>query len=140
MKVVIETFITIFFITLTVFIATQVIASGLQVSQAKEFHINAARAIEDSGMSEEVCREYQSKAENLGYQFSLVNIGEDLIRCRSCNSGFDMALDISECENCGSENLYIDSGNRRGLVSLDYEVTVSLLGISKEGRLETYVR
>lgn len=140
MKIVVETFVTIFFITLTVFIATQVISSQIQVNNAKEFHYNAMKGIEDSGLDSEVVAEFITKARTLGYDMVVDINGDDVMRCNNCNTTFDTSSGVISCGNCGSNKIYLEDGNKRGLVTLTYDVEVPLLGITENGRVEGYVR
>lgn len=140
MKIVIETFVTIFFITLTVFIATQVISSQIQVNNAKEFHYNAMKGMEDSGLDTAVITELVNQGIDLGYEMNVDISGEDIMRCKSCNSSFDLDSGVLACGNCGSNKVFLEDGNQRGLVTLIYDVEVPLLGITQNGRIEGYVR
>lgn len=140
MKIVIETFVTIFFITLTVFIATQVISSQIQVNNAKEFHYNAMKGIEDSGLDDTAISSFKAQALNLGYTLNVDISGVEVIRCNDCNSTFSVSSNSTICGNCGSSDVYLESGNKRGLVSLLYDVEVPLLNILESGRVEGYVR
>lgn len=140
MKIVIETFVTIFFITLTVFIATQVISSQIQVNNAKEFHYNAMKGMEDSGLDSAVVSEFITTASTLGYNMDVDINGHDVMRCNNCNTTFDVSSGVVVCGNCGSNKIFLEDGNKRGLVTLIYNVEIPLLGITESGRVEGYVR
>ena len=140
MKIVIETFVTIFFITLAVFVGTQIIGSQLQISNAKEFHNNVIKGVEDSGFDVQTIKEFKKKAGNLGYKLEVDISGEDSIRCSDCNSSFKVEESLASCKNCKSMALYVEDGNRRGLVSLTYDIVIPLLNIKQQGTQEGYVR
>lgn len=140
MKIVIETFVTIFFITLTVFIASQIISSQIQVNNAKEFHYNAMKGMEDSGLDSAVVAEFIAMASTLGYIMAVDIDGDDVMRCKNCNTTFSVSSGVVVCGNCSSNKIFLEDGNRRGLVTLTYDVEVPLLGITENGRVEGYVR
>lgn len=140
MKMVIETFVSLFFITLMVFVSVQLIGVGIQMSNMNEFHENVSRAIEDSGGNLEVVDYYEIKARELGYSLDVDYSVEERIRCSQCNSNYALEEDVVVCRNCSGVNLYVDSSNRRGIVALEYIVEIPLLNIVEEGRVEAYVR
>lgn len=140
MKIVIESFVAIFFILLTVFVGVEIISGQIQINEAKTFHYNAMKGIEDSGLELEVVSQFIEKATLLGYEMTVEFSGEDYLRCGECNSTSDINSESIRCINCHSTNVYVEDGNKRGVVSLRYDVNMSLLGINERGQVEAYVR
>lgn len=139
MKMIIETFVTIIFLSIAVVLVSQVIGSQVTINQANDFHINAVQIIEESNFDNEVIEACISEAETLGYNLGVEVSYLNSQKCVACNH----ILEESEegvCQVCGSENTYTYSVNKNGVVTLDYVVDMALLGISQEGYLEANAR
>lgn len=139
MKMIIETFVTIIFLSIAVILVAQVIESQITINQANDFHMNAVQVIEESNFNSEVIQACITEAELLGYTLNVSVNQESVSRCTSCNSTWDLQ-ENTECPVCGNTSAYMDYISNDGIVTLDYIVELPMLGISQEGTLEANAR
>ncbi|MFI3208297.1 MAG: hypothetical protein R3Y40_04110 [Eubacteriales bacterium] len=138
MKLIIETFVTIIFLTMAVFLATQIIGSQITINGANDFHVNVVQEIEESNFSESVIEACKAEAEELGYTLSVAIDSTSMYQCASCNNIWEEDQEV--CPLCGSEYTYINYTSHKGEVVLDYTVELAVLGVCQEGRLEANIR
>lgn len=139
MKMIIETFITILFLTVAVIVSTQLIGSQIIINNANDFLINAVQAIEESNFSGDVIMAYTEEAEKLGYTLEVIIEEEIALHCVSCNNMWTSNGE-ERCPECGSESIYSSNTGHEGEVTLEYNVDLAFLGISKVGKLEANAR
>lgn len=139
MRVIIETFITIIFLSLTVFVATQVIGAQIVINGANTFHTNAVQLIEESDFDSTVIAECISQAEAEGYILEVTVDKVSMFVCDSCNTMWEVG-EVVQCENCKSSNVYEKQISSDGVVTLRYQVGISMLGIEQEGSLQSNAR
>lgn len=139
MKIIIETFVTIIFLTIVVMLTTQIIGSQVSINNANSFHLNAVQAIEESNFDTAVITAYQAKAEEWGYELEVIVNHQVEKQCASCNYSWEDEEEL-QCPICGSSNLYMNYISRGGEVILNYKVEVAILGIAEDGKLEAYAR
>lgn len=139
MKVIIETFVTIVFLSLTVVIAAQVISSQILINGASSFHTNAVQVIEESNFDSNVITVCVEEAQEKGYELTVSVDKSAMMVCSSCNSMWEIGEEVN-CPNCQSSNVYVSQISSDGLVTLVYDVSISMLGIEKEGILQSNAR
>lgn len=139
MKVIIETFVTIIFLGLTVIIATQVIGSQITINGASSFHTNAVQVIEESNFDDAVIEECIEMANVRGYELVVDIEKSTVLICSECNSTWGVD-ESSCCVNCNSTNVYPSQVNSDGVVTLTYDVEIAMLGIKETGSLQSNAR
>lgn len=139
MKLIVETFITVIFISLTVIIVSQVIYSQIIINRASSFHTNAIQVIEESDFDIDVISQCIEEAVENGYQLEVSYDKECVMKCSACNSSWQIGEE-TVCPNCNSTNIYAKQVSSEGLVTLNYDVKIGVLGIEKEGVLQSNAR
>ncbi len=139
MKMIIETFVTIIFLSIAVVLTTQVIGSQISINQANDFHVNAVQVIEESNFDSGVIEKCKEEAEALGYTLTVNVYQEARTQCAECNHIWGSETE-GQCEICGSTYTFTNYLSSGGIVTLDYGVELAMLGISKVGYLEANAR
>lgn len=139
MKLIIETFITVIFISMTVIIVSQVIYSQIIINRASSFHTNVVQVIEESDFESDVIDQCIEKAVENGYQLEVLYEKESVMKCSTCNSTWEIEGAVV-CPNCNSTNIYKKQLSSEGVVTLNYDVKIGVLGIEKEGFLQSNAR
>ncbi len=139
MKLIIETFITVIFISLTVIIVSQVIYSQIIINRASSFHTNVVQVIEESDFDSNVISQCIEKAEENGYRLEVLYDKDSVMKCSACNSTWEIG-EGTVCPSCNSANIYAKQVSSDGLVTLNYDVEIGILGIEKEGVLQSNAR
>lgn len=67
MKILIETLVTIFLISLTVFLSIQLITTGAYISEANRFYNIVSRQLEDSNFNIDILDVFKNEARGKGY-------------------------------------------------------------------------
>lgn len=136
---IIETLVTIIFISLTVVIIAQIIAAQLAINGANTFHTNVVQAIEESDFESGVIETCILEAEQRGYDLD-VSVDKYLrYSCGACNSTWELD-DLAVCPNCQSTNIYEKQSNSDGIITLTYNIVIEMLGIEKVGSLQSNAR
>ncbi|MFI3173045.1 MAG: hypothetical protein R3Y58_11865 [Eubacteriales bacterium] len=139
MKIVIETFVTVVFLTIMVLIASQLIGTEIQISTAKEFHANVVQLLEESDFNTTIIETCTTKAQELGYELDIVVQKESKLQCASCNTQWNLG-EGTICPTCSSSNIITNYVCHEGAVDMRYVVSLPLLGIEKTGSFESYAR
>lgn len=139
MKIIIETFVTVIFVTLSVLLTTQLIESQLAISAAKNFHTNVVQVVEESNFNESVIEECMIRALDEGYTLEVVLDYTETMQCLSCNSLWESNEEIN-CVTCGSQSIYTVSNKKQGQIILTYGVNLVLLDIEREGMIVANAR
>lgn len=71
MKIVIETMVTVFFMTIMIFLSVQLIATSCQMSDAKSYYNQMIRRVEDSQFDRDIIESYKLEARNMGYMIEI---------------------------------------------------------------------
>ncbi len=139
MKLVIETFITIFFITAIVFVSTQMLGAQIQVNAAEEFQNNIVKKIEESNFDDGVIASCVLQAEQEGYGLEVDVNKVDMLWCNSCNTKWELDNRVV-CPTCGGSKIGITRVYHDGCVVLTYQVSAALFGFEQTGRIVSYAR
>lgn len=139
MKLIIETFVTVIFLSLTVIIAAQIISSQVAINGATTFHTNAVQVIEESNFDNTVIAMCKEEAIANGYVLDVSVEKETKLVCSACNTMWEVSETII-CPTCESTSSYVKQVTSEGLISLTYDVSVPILGIEKEGTLQSNAR
>ena len=91
MKLLIETYISIFITTICIVVSASFINSELQINEARDFHSSCVSLIEATDFDAETIVKCQENATERGYYNW---------KCKSCNMTYDKILE--ECPNCHS--------------------------------------
>ncbi len=127
------------FFSLIVVIVAQVIYSQIVINGASSFHTNAVQVIEESGFDSNVIEQCIEEAESKGYKLDVIYSKEEVLKCSACNSTWTVD-EATNCPNCASANVYTEQKSSDGVVTLTYMVNVDMLGIEKEGSLQSNAR
>lgn len=139
MKVMIETFITVVFLSLIVVIGGQVIGAQISVNNATTFHSSAVQVMEESNFDETVIEEVIASASENGYELTVEVDQVSLIQCSNCNSQWELGGPVT-CSHCGSTNVVTNYLTHDGVVTLNYDVDIALLNIHESGSITSYAR
>lgn len=93
MKLLIETYISIFITTVCIVVCSSFINSELQINEARDFHSSCVSLIEATDFDAETIVNCQKQAIERGYY---------KYKCKSCNKTYDKSLD--KCPYCRSTN------------------------------------
>lgn len=93
MKLLIETYISIFITTICIVVSASFINSELQINEARDFHSSCVALIEATDFDAETIVKCQENAIERGYYN---------FRCKSCNHTYEKTL--TKCPNCNSTN------------------------------------
>ncbi len=139
MKIVIEAFVSIFFITALVFIAAQVLGVQMQVNDAEEFQNNMVKKIENSNFNSMVIDECVEQANVKGYILSVNVKKEDVFTCNECNYQWPVDEEVV-CPTCGDDSIRVKHLYHEGCIALSYKVKSMLMGIEESGTIVSYAR
>lgn len=141
MKQMIETFVTLFIVMLSVMIMTQFIGASSQISAAKKFHSNCIGQIEASDFDVEVIQNCINIAAENGYQLEVEENANTNWICSVCNHRLSGNNENSLlCENCGKSDAVEYVTDRMCTVLMKYPVQLGFIQLNKEGTLSGYAR
>ena len=140
MKVVIETFVTLFFLTMFVFVASQLISMQIQVESANQYHVDIVKQIENSHFSDIVLEKCKEEAKQNNYELTIFVVENEELQCLDCNYTWPLAQDVLQCPLCKGKNVIVNERQLEGRVTMAYQVEAPLLGIKKEGKLVSNAR
>ncbi len=139
MKQMIETFVTLFIVMLSVMVMTQFIGASSQISAAKKFHSNCIGQIEASDFDVEVIQNCKNIAEQNGYQLEVEENTNKNWVCSVCNQMLNDGNSLL-CENCGKSDAVEYVTDRMCTVLMKYPVQLGFIHLNKEGTLSGYAR
>ncbi len=140
MKVVIETFVTLFFLTIFVFVASQLISLQIQVEAANQYHLDVVKQIENSHFNQSVLRKCREEAKQNDYELTVLVEEQEDLQCLDCNYKWQLKNNELQCPLCKSKNVQVSTNQQQGRVILVYKVEAPLLGIKKVGELISHAR
>ncbi len=140
MKVVIETFVTLFFLTIFVFVASQLISLQIQVEAANQYHLDVVKQIENSHFNQSVLSKCKEEAKQNDYQLTVLLGEKEELQCLDCNYRWQLTNDTLQCPLCRSKDVKVSNEQQQGTVTLVYQVEAPLLGIKKQGQLVSHAR
>ena len=133
MKSAVQILITTILTVVGALLLAQIIGSQIQLSNAKDFHKSAYKAIEDSNFDNNVISDSIAQASSKGYTL-VVSVDETRkLQCRDCGTVVDE--NATECPNCHSDRLHNLQVKKTGTISLDYTIQIPIININKSGRL-----
>ncbi len=139
MKMMIETFVSVIFISVLVVVVSQIICSQIAINSASSFHTNVVQVIEESDFDSEVIDFCIEQAFDKGYELEVAYNKSSTMQCSTCNSTWEVE-EGAYCPNCNSTNVYEEHLSSDGIVTMTYKVELAMLGIEKEGSLQSNAR
>lgn len=137
MKQIIESFVTVFLVILSVLIFVQFIGASMQIRGARQFHTACIGEIESSDFDTRVIEDCKEQARENGYTLEVVNQREEQLICAECNTVAEEGDAI--CAGCGGNALVYLTG-RLCEVKMNYEIEMALIHLKKGGVLYGYAR
>lgn len=111
----------------------------MTINEANTFHTNAVKVIEESNFDSNVIEECINEAYEKGFTLEVDVDKEKVLVCSSCNSMWE--LDTSSiCPNCKSTDIYVNQVSSDGMITLIYDISITMLGIDKVGVLQSNAR
>lgn len=138
MKQLIETFVTVFLVTIFVLLLSQFIGAELQINNAKDFHAECISQIEASDFDATVIQKCKDIATEHDMSLKVQNRTTEQMICNSCNTVFE--LGDTKCPNCGNTHSVEFTEDRICKVQLQYDVNLKLLNVQKRGSINGYAR
>lgn len=138
MKLLIESYISIFIITLSILICSSFITAEMDMNNARDFHASCVALIETTDFDEEIISNCIKEAKDRGYTLDVAEIKPSQFVCSDCGIFYDSNL--YSCPNCNSTNIDSYSMSRLYSVELEYSINIKILGISKIGLINGYAR
>lgn len=138
MKLLIETFVSVFLLSVAVLVCGQMIGSQLQINEAKDFHAACVGLIETSNFEPFVMESCKQKATERGYELLVETTDRERFLCQDCNT--ILSTEVTTCTICGGKDIYHYKRQRMGMVELGYTVKIPLLGTQKQGVVNGYAR
>ena len=153
MKSLIETFVTVFLVSVTILICMMFVGVQMQTNQAREVHTDYVNKIENSNLDTSVINECISDAASKGFDMHIKGIVTDSgggtaitkkYQCLDCSNTTNMydasGHEITRCPFCNSTNLKQYNHDYYCLVSLGYKIKVPVLGLERDGIINGYAR
>lgn len=137
MKQMIESFVTVFLILVSVLMLTQFIAASMQIRFARQFHSTCIGEIESSDFDEAVIKQCQTSAEENGFELVVDDIRTNRPVCANCNG--DLDPDTMVCKVCGQTG-GINANDRICHVNLKYQVNMMFADVHEKGVLYGFAR
>lgn len=137
MKQMIESFVTVFLVILSVLIFTQFIGASMQIRSARQFHTACIGEIESSDFDTQAIENCKEQARENGYTLEVVSRREEQLVCASCNTVAEEGTTL--CSNCGEDALVYLNG-RLCEVKMEYAIDMALIQIEKGGVLYGFAR
>ena len=139
MKIAIETFVTMFFLSIVVIVITILIGSQITVNAATDFHAGIIQRIEDSNFQENVIRQCISLGKKNGYEIEVHINKKEFMQCSGCNYRWEIS-DVVNCPVCSSQNITLNHVQHEGIVETRYQVKIPILGVEREGVISSNAR
>lgn len=153
MKMFIETFVTVFLVSMTILICVMFIGVQMQTNQAKEMHTEYVSKIENSDLDSTVISECIADATSKGFELSITGICDgdgsnpeihEKKLCGNCNAVMNKkdaaGNEVFKCPQCNSTKLKNYKTDKFCLVTLKYHIKVSVLNLEREGTINGYAR
>ncbi len=140
MKIAIEMFVSIIFLTILILISTQLISAQLQIRNAKVFHLNVVKQIEASNYNAVTLDEMKKKAHLHGYSIEAEINRINKAKCNKCNSVWDVSSGRSHCLNCESQDVIYTYTQYRGTINMSYDIELPTLSIEEKGFVSAVIR
>lgn len=137
MKQMIEGFVTVFLVILSVLIFTQFIGASMQIRAARQFHAACIGEIESSDFDTQVIETCKEQAAGKGYTLEVVNQREEQLVCVDCNTVAENGNAL--CSSCGGDDLVYLNG-RLCEVKMNYKIDMALIHLEKGGELYGFAR
>lgn len=138
MKIIVETFVTIFMVSLAVFISIQFISIQLQTNNAKDLHATYISMVEASDFDADTIAQCQQDAIEKGVTLTIDNTYKEKMICSDCNTVF--AIGATKCPTCSGKNIFNYAKDRLCTVKLYYNIKISVLDIDRQGVVNGYAR
>lgn len=137
MKQLIESFVTVFLILVSVLMLTQFIAASMQIRFARQFHSSCIGEIESSDFDENVIRQCQESATANGFELVVDDVRTNRTVCADCNG--DVDPDTMECKVCGQTG-GVNASDRICHVNLKYQINMMFADVREKGVLYGFAR
>lgn len=139
MRIAIETFVTMLFLSIVVIAITALIGSQIVVNTATDFHAGIIQRIEDSNFQENVIRQCISLGKENGYEIEVHANKKEFMQCSGCNYKWEVSNAVT-CPICNSSNITLNHVQHEGTVETKYQIKIPILGVEREGVISSNAR